>query len=306
MTNVLVVDGTGEVSTRTVASLGGGGSGWLLTGNAGTTAGTDFLGTTDNVSLVMKTNNSERMRILNTGEVGIGTSSPGQKLEVQDGNVLLSNTGTAGEVRFAEPSGSGSQYTALKAGAQGANITYTLPPTQGAAGTVLQNNGSGALSWVNPNQNGSVGSQLFARKTANESVTNVGALQNDDHLVVSLGTSSTYLIEGFLYVRSNVNNADFLLGFDVPAGSTMKMTFVAYDGANNVKGGGFLTVDGGASPGIDVNSGGTTNIAVWFRGIVVTTTTADDMQVQWAQDSPGGGRTTTVESNSFMHATRVE
>lgn len=36
---------------------GSGGSGWSLTGNAGTTAGTNFIGTTDNASLTFKVNN---------------------------------------------------------------------------------------------------------------------------------------------------------------------------------------------------------------------------------------------------------
>ncbi len=50
---------------------------WLMLGNAGTTPGTHFLGTIDNVDLVFKTNNIERMRILSTGRVGINTSTPG-------------------------------------------------------------------------------------------------------------------------------------------------------------------------------------------------------------------------------------
>jgi ribosomal protein S13 len=49
---------------------------WLITGNAGTTAGTHFVGTTDNVDLVFKTNNTERMRILNSGWIGMATSTP--------------------------------------------------------------------------------------------------------------------------------------------------------------------------------------------------------------------------------------
>ena len=55
---------------------------WKLTGNAGTTAGTNFLGTTDDVSLVFKTKNNERMRISNTGNVGIGTTTPGYPITV--------------------------------------------------------------------------------------------------------------------------------------------------------------------------------------------------------------------------------
>ena len=35
----------------------GGGGGWSLTGNAGTTAGTNFVGTTDNVAFEIRVNN---------------------------------------------------------------------------------------------------------------------------------------------------------------------------------------------------------------------------------------------------------
>lgn len=40
---------------------------WLLTGNAGTTPGTNFLGTTDAQDIVFKTNGIERMRLLSNG-----------------------------------------------------------------------------------------------------------------------------------------------------------------------------------------------------------------------------------------------
>ena len=55
---------------------------WILSGNSGTTAGTDFLGTTDAVDFVLKTNNNERIRVLSAGNVGIGTSSPSALLDV--------------------------------------------------------------------------------------------------------------------------------------------------------------------------------------------------------------------------------
>ena len=37
---------------------------WSLTGNAGTTVGTNFIGTTDNVDFATYTNNAERMRVM--------------------------------------------------------------------------------------------------------------------------------------------------------------------------------------------------------------------------------------------------
>jgi len=65
--------------------------------------------------------------------------------------VNLGGGANAAELRFLEPSGSGTNYTALKAQAQSANITYTLPATVGAAGTVLTDAaGNGTLSWVAP------------------------------------------------------------------------------------------------------------------------------------------------------------
>lgn len=54
---------------------------WNLTGNAGT--GTSFLGTTNNFSLRLRTNNVQRMIVDSLGRVGIGTAVPSQLLTVQ-------------------------------------------------------------------------------------------------------------------------------------------------------------------------------------------------------------------------------
>jgi hypothetical protein len=63
-------------------------SGWGLMGNAGTSPGTDFLGTTDNKDLIFKTNSQERLRIKSNGWTGIGTSSPGASLHVK-GQIII-------------------------------------------------------------------------------------------------------------------------------------------------------------------------------------------------------------------------
>jgi hypothetical protein len=58
---------------------------WRTTGNAGTVASTNFIGTTDNIDFVTRTNNTEAMRVTNAGRVGIGTAAPATRLDVSSG-----------------------------------------------------------------------------------------------------------------------------------------------------------------------------------------------------------------------------
>ena len=61
--------------TRWVAFAGSpGGLDWTLTGNSGTTPGTNFLGTTDAQDIRFHTNNIERARILSGGTLGINSA----------------------------------------------------------------------------------------------------------------------------------------------------------------------------------------------------------------------------------------
>ncbi len=56
---------------------------WSLTGNTGTDPATNFIGTTDAQDLSVKTNDIERVKILSSGEVGIGaTPDASAKLDV--------------------------------------------------------------------------------------------------------------------------------------------------------------------------------------------------------------------------------
>jgi hypothetical protein len=56
-------------------------NGWVKSGNTATTA-VDYIGTTDAQPLIVKTNGTERMRVLANGNVGIGTATPTVPLEV--------------------------------------------------------------------------------------------------------------------------------------------------------------------------------------------------------------------------------
>lgn len=73
--------------SRWVAMDGTNGKDWSLTGNYGTNTTNNFLGSVDNVGVVFRTNNTERMEIEDDGQVNIGfgatTSTTDFQFEVQ-------------------------------------------------------------------------------------------------------------------------------------------------------------------------------------------------------------------------------
>lgn len=111
--------------------------------------------------LALGTSNDADLGVTNTamtideaGNVGIGTKLPTRKLEVMNGDVQVMNgdlrvaQSTVGNAGMLYMQGTGVGATTIKAGAQGAdNIEYTLPLQQGAASTILSNDGAGALAW---------------------------------------------------------------------------------------------------------------------------------------------------------------
>ncbi|MES2621034.1 MAG: hypothetical protein V4615_09285, partial [Bacteroidota bacterium] len=87
---VMASDANGTARWENLSALGG--SGWGLTGNAGTNSSINFVGTTDTASLTFRTQNIEKMRIVNsTGYLGIGVTGPLQRLHVL-GNVVVPNS----------------------------------------------------------------------------------------------------------------------------------------------------------------------------------------------------------------------
>jgi hypothetical protein len=68
----------------------GDGAAWKNTGNAGTDADVNFLGTSDNQPLVLKANNNEGLRIATDGKVGINTDNPETALDI-NGELTVRN-----------------------------------------------------------------------------------------------------------------------------------------------------------------------------------------------------------------------
>jgi hypothetical protein len=78
-TGLLSITDAGGTLNTDLSSLS---NDWKLVGNSGTNPAINFLGTTDNQDLVFRTNNTEKVRVLSNGNVGIGTASPNALLHV--------------------------------------------------------------------------------------------------------------------------------------------------------------------------------------------------------------------------------
>ena len=85
---------------------------------------------------------------------GLSTTATGTVLTLSDSaststvNLILDNQK---EIQFRETTANGTNYVALKAPASvSADLTFTLPATDGTNGQVLSTNGSGVLSFITP------------------------------------------------------------------------------------------------------------------------------------------------------------
>ena len=118
------------------------------------------------------------------------------------------------------------------------------------------------------------------RKTANETVNNSSALQNDDHLLYALAANEEVYFKAYLKYTSNTT-PDFKVAFTVPTGATLdwmwngRNTSITVEN-NFVTGSGVVGAVGGFT--------GTT-LALDIEGIVLNGVNAGDLQMQWAQNT---------------------
>jgi hypothetical protein len=135
------------------------------------------------------------------------------------GNVVIdttvpsfSNGASAGEVRLKEAGGS--DYVGIKAPSSIATpVTWTLPNVDGTAGTVIQTDGSGNLSWVN---NGGAVLLQYLKNTSLNTITNPAANTIIDTLLIPAGTFTS-------------NN-----GFVINVKTTSSVTTTTYTGNINI------------------------------------------------------------------------
>jgi len=121
-------DGSNKLQVSGTASFVNSGNGQIdITRTSGATtfiqsqSATGVVGTSTNHNLDLKTNGSTRLRITTGGNVGIGTSSPSEKLDV-NGNAKIQ--GTIANDNFTIPNASGSAGQVLKYPSSGSTLEW--------------------------------------------------------------------------------------------------------------------------------------------------------------------------------------
>ena len=129
------------------------GANWKLSGNDSSVAGTNFIGTTDSVDFVVKTNNLERVRLAANGNVGIGTINPTQRLEVS-GDLLINDNADGYSFitvdRFSTAFNSGYKFST-------AGVEDFLIHEQASPGRLDISNGNASANYFTVLNNGNIG-----------------------------------------------------------------------------------------------------------------------------------------------------
>ena len=186
--------------------------------------GIGYVGPQSNHDLGLQTNNTERLRVTTTGNVGIGSAIPNAKLEVRDGKIRAGDNQSTNGMTILEGrySDAGDILNILGAHySNGATIlSYGMRPKSGASGyvssfdnfsgarTALEMWGEGAQIVTAPAQQTTVGSDLTSVTAA------VKVNTNGD--VTMRGTDSQYIevaafktTNGSTLVTNNGGNLSF-------------------------------------------------------------------------------------------------
>jgi len=187
---------------------------WLHGGNM--IASEQTLGTNDNVALPIITNNQERTRITADGRIGIGTNALNRSALVE-----MASTSKG----LLPPQMTSSEHDAITNPANGLLVYVNTPSEEGYwcfDGT----------RWLPFIITASSNSTIVTRyESSDESVINLSVLQDDDHIIVTLGANQVWEIEGMLEFSSTSAKPGVMFGLAPPSGANFKFRYHSNEGS---------------------------------------------------------------------------
>ncbi|MEV6297859.1 hypothetical protein AB0M02_00465 [Actinoplanes sp. NPDC051861] len=144
---------------------------------------------------------------------------------------------------------------------------------------------------------------LTAMKIADETLSSLGTVQDDDHLLVSVEANSYYIVEGWIRYVSASTSSDLRINYSYPASAAFARndfgtaTSAAATAAEAVD----MTV---VTTGDNGRGSGTTERGVSVKGFLQTSTTAGTFRVRWAQVTSSAD-SLTVKTGSWIKLTKI-
>ncbi|MFN3307488.1 MAG: hypothetical protein ACK42Z_09940, partial [Candidatus Kapaibacteriota bacterium] len=122
---------------------------WRTTGNSGLNEATNFIGTTDNVGFKIRTNNSDRVIVTSTGNVGIGTNSPNSTFSVEG------SISSKVDIVTSNVSLDATHHTVLVNSTSGVTITLPTPSSSNVGRTYVIKNINTGIATISGSIEGS-------------------------------------------------------------------------------------------------------------------------------------------------------
>lgn len=166
----------------------------------------------------------------------------------------------------------------------------------GSNGTVLTADSTAAtgVAWATPAAGATIKS---VRKSSDQTVTSSTTLVNDSQLLFAVEASATYIFQAWLYTYAADGTPDIKVTFTGPAGST-----VLWSSSQVIFNAGGTTTLTVVSPGattadlfVDSNLR-----AIQLYGTILNSSTAGNLQFQWAQNTSSANGTSVKAGSSIF------
>ena len=253
---------------------------WTTTGNATTTAATNFVGTTDAIDFVTRTNNTEKTRVTSAGNVGIGTPTPAAKLDIAAGvttvnsevnatgsiddflqyNIQNTSTGTKAQSGYSATADNGTATSGFAwLGINNSGFNFPSTYNIGVANDVSYIGSGQDMYIANANNTKSI---IFStgRATPSPFFNERMRILNNGHVLVNTATNTQ--VDNLFEVVSTT------LGDDAITGSAIGTNGIGVQGNSTVDGIGLLGSNNGGGLGIlGTATGATPSVANFGAGI---------------------------------------
>lgn len=234
-----------------LSSLVTGPAGWSILGNAGTTAGTNFVGTTDAIDFVVKTNSTERLRVYNGNGLLIAPLSAASSTALDIGALSAATANKGVNIGAISGAGTAAGITSGAISSTGATAYHiNLGAITGANATSHTGINVGNISGATTDAYGlSLGT--ITGGTASNNGISVGA-------ITSTGATNSYGVNVSGLSGSGTNNYGINVGSLTSTGVSSAINIAGLSGAGTTNTGLSIgTVSGGSTNNFGLRVTGT-------------------------------------------------